>query len=294
MEPTLPPLRLLSVFEAVLRGNGVQNAARELNVTQPAISQAIRQLEDHIGAQLFDRSRRPAALTEAGRIMKRTTGEAFTILRDGVAEISKLRDQEDVSVTVACSVGVATYWLMPKLAAFYECFPDISVNVQATSQGAPAIGSGIDLAIRYGNGLWADGIVRELFREEVVPVCHPSVKIRFDKGSLTLASAPLLHVKSDDTTWLDWDGYLRRTNLPRNTAKGRQFTNYVQAVQAALQGQGVMLGWRSITHDHVRNGLLVPVDAPPLDPGLGFYLIEPETTGEKPPASLLSDFLIDH
>src|SRR3546814_3922902 len=75
MDSTLPPLRLLSVFAAVERHGGLRQAAAALNVSQPAVSQALRQLEDFLGTRLLDRRTRPARLTEAGRLLHQATVE---------------------------------------------------------------------------------------------------------------------------------------------------------------------------------------------------------------------------
>ena len=190
MVPVLPPLRLLTVFEAVFRNGSVQRAAAELNVTQPAISQALRQLETHIGVKLLDRSSRPAALTEAGRVLRSATSDGLGRIGGAIEQIRNQHSSDKGSVTVACSVGVATYWLMPQLAQFYDEHADISVSVMTTPLGAPLLSAGVDLAIRYGSGKWADGAVTKLFDERVVPVCSEPLKQRLDDEGVDLYARP--------------------------------------------------------------------------------------------------------
>ena len=278
MPRALPPLRLLTAFEARVRTGSAQAAANELNVTQPAISQSLRQLEDHLGARLLDRGRRPAELTEAGRILKDAVTEGLDRIAGAVERIRLAERAGAGAVTVACSVGVATYWLMPRLARFYDRHPEVAVNVVTTPLGAPALAEGVDLAIRFGHGRWRDGRVAKLFDEEVRPVCGPSLLER-SGGRIDLAKAPLLHVRAQEESWLSWPVYLRRAGLPRHEGTGRSFTNYVQATQAALAGQGVLLGWVSISAGLVAEGRLVPVGAPPLRPPDGFYLLAREDAG---------------
>ena len=111
-----------------------------------------------------------------------------------------------------------------------------------------------------------------------VIVCSPgrnfvTLKIETDEGLHGIGDATLLHVDADDGSWVRWPRYLRVAGLPANTRTGLHFTNYVQATQAALGGQGIMLGWRSITGDLVREGRLVAfLDAPMIPPD-GFYLV---------------------
>jgi LysR family transcriptional regulator, glycine cleavage system transcriptional activator len=288
----LPPLRLFAVFEAVMRTGSPQRAAEEMNVSQPAISQAIKALENHIGAKLLDRRTRPPVLTEAGRILQRAVTTGLGQISTAIAEVNALHQMSEQSVTVACSVGTATYWLMPRLTEFYRNHPDVSVNVMTTAQGAPAFAANIDMAIRYGLGDWTDGRVIKLFEDSVVPVCHPTLLQRFIQDGKSLAGLPLLHVNSGDESWLGWRDYLRLAGLPESRVTGRNFTNYVQATQAALDGQGVMLGWQSNTADLIKKNDLVALPFLAVQPKEAFYLVIAPMSRTKPFASALADWLI--
>src|SRR3546814_1911376 len=103
MDSTLPPLRLLSVFAAVERHGGLRQAAAALNVSQPAVSQALRQLEDFLGTRLLDRRTRPARLTEAGRLLHQATVEGLGRIAEAVAEIRRLDTEDQRSLRIACS-----------------------------------------------------------------------------------------------------------------------------------------------------------------------------------------------
>ncbi|SLN27661.1 LysR substrate-binding domain-containing protein [Roseisalinus antarcticus] len=270
--PAFPPLRTLLAFAAVARTGSIQAAAAELNVTQPAVSQAVRQLESHVGADLLDRSRRPARPTEAGQMLAEALAEGLGRIDSCLAHIRRTGTQGGRTVTVACSIGVATYWLMPRLAAFYQTDPDLTVNVITTQMGAPDLAEGVDLSIRYGHGRWSDGQVRRLFAETVEPLCLPALRERF-AGPVPPEAVPLLHVHSAEQSWVTWRDYLRRTGQPAIAARGQAFTNYVQATQAALEGHGLILGWRSITGALAAAGQLVTAGLPRLAPRDAFYLV---------------------
>lgn len=283
-----PPLRLLTVFEAVVRRGGARAAAAELNVSQPAVSQSLKLLEAHLGARLLDRGTRPASLTEAGKLLHRATVEGLGRIREAVDEIARLSRIDDEAVTVACSVGLATYWLMPRLALFYDRHPGLAVNVRTTQQGAPPLASGVDLAIRYGDGSWADGDVRLLFPECVEPVCSPALAGRLRDSPRWFEAATLIHVDVDDETWLTWRAYLRRIGQDGG-GRGLRFTNYVQATQAALAGRGVMLGWRSITGDLVKEGPLARIVEEAVIPREAFYVVA--AARPRPPAAIVLAWL---
>lgn len=285
-----PPLRLLLVFETFLRTGTTQRAAAELNVTQPAISQALKSLESFVGTPLLDRSRRPPVLTEAGRILQSGITDSFGRISLALDQVSELKAGAAKAVTIACSAGTATYWLMPRLANFYGSHPDVAVNV-LTTEGAPEFQGNADLLIRYGLGDWADGTSIKLFAEEVVPVCSPSIVDKI-KGKRGLQSATLLHVKSREASWLGWEDYLSLHAMGANKEVGRHFTNYVQATQAALQGQGVILGWKSNTADLLKEGRLVTFGAPQYKPKEAFYLVQKASSRPRAAVKQIADWLI--
>lgn len=289
----LPPLRLLSVFDAVLREGGIGRAAQALNVTQPAVSQAIRQLEDHLGLTLFDRSTRPAPLTEAGQILHQAVASGFEGMRAAIARAQELQAAAEGSLTIACTVGTATYWLMPSLTGFHGAHGEIAVSVRTTAQGMPRLGPGVDLAIRYGRGDWGDGRVERLMVESVVPVCSPGLARAIAAAGGGLERVPLLHVDAGMSDWMGWGAYFARIGRPQpgRAQPGRQFTNYVQATQAALGGLGVMLGWRSNVGALVMSGELVALPMPVVLPEEGLWLVLPPGAGPRPALAALVAWL---
>ena len=272
MTPPLPPLRLLTAFAAVAGSGSIQAAAARLNVSQPAISQAVKQLEDHVGVALLDRGRRPARPTEAGETLAAAIRAGLGQIAEALEAVRLASAGHDGTVTVACSVGVATYWLMPQLTAFYRAHPDFLVNVMTTPTGAPPLAEGVDLAIRFGHGRWTDGTVHLLFDEAVEPVCTPQMRARHGAAVAPWAVS-LLHVRASEPSWLSWADYLRATGQPPVQREGQVFTNYVQATQAALEGHGMLLGWRSITEALCAAGQLVPAGLPRLKTPDAMFLV---------------------
>jgi DNA-binding transcriptional LysR family regulator len=285
-------LRLLTVFDTVLRAGTVQKAASHLNVTQPAVSQALKALEAYVGVSLLDRHTRPSTPTEAGRLLQAGVSEGFARIADAIEDIRTLRGQEESAVTIACSVGTATYWLMPRLADFYNQHPQIAVNVTTTPNGAPGFAPGIDLVIRYGLGEWQDGTVCKLFDEKVLPVCSPLLAETLGKRR-NLEGAVLLHVITSEKAWMGWREYFMHSGQPESRGPGRNFSNYVQATQAALAGQGVMLGWQSNVGDLVREGRLVALDVHAVIPREAFYLVTAHRPREKAARDILAAWLRD-
>lgn len=252
----LPPLRLLVTFDAVHRLGSMRLAAGELNVTRPAVSQTIKTLEATIGVALFDRSAKPARLTEAGERLARSTRIGLGQIADTIEEIRLEAGGEGRHLTVSCTLGMATYWLMPRLSKFYARRPDTMVNVQAPPSDMPAFSTGIDIALRYGATRWTDGETFKLFDDQAYPAGRPEVIDRV-AGHLDLRDAPLIHVRSPQGHhWPGWPDYFTTKAMDRPVGPRQHFDNYVQATQAALDGRGVLLGWRSITDALVADGRL--------------------------------------
>lgn len=253
----LPPLGLLSAFDEVVRSGSMRDAALRLNVTQPAVTQSIKALEAHIGVRLFDRSTKPARLTIAGAQLAGAVRDGLGQIETAIEDIRARELTNARQVTVACTLGMATYWLMPRLPDFYARHPGIVVNVQAPPSGLLAIGSAIDVALRYGRGEWDDGETVRLFDERVCPVGRPSLIRALQDKDVDLPRAPLIHVlTSGSSNWADWQEYFRKRGVRHGPLGGERFDNYVQAVQAALDGRGLMLGWRSITRRLEEEGTL--------------------------------------
>ncbi|WP_339114843.1 LysR substrate-binding domain-containing protein [Thioclava sp. GXIMD2076] len=269
----LPPLRLLTTFEAIARHGSMHLAAARLNVTQPAISQSLKALEDHVGAQLLDRSTRPARLTEAGEILARAVREGLGRISVAVEDIRDMAGLGGQQVTVSCTIGMATYWLMPRLPDFYAKHPEITVNVQAPASDLPHLAPGIDIAIRYGTGNWHEGRTFKLFEERIFPVAAPALLERLQREGIGLEAAPLIHVRSPrNQHWAGWEEYFLARGIIRERLTGQTFTNYVQAAQAVLDGRGVMLGWRSIAAGAVREKTLCPWPDGELDLGTSYFV----------------------
>lgn len=251
----------------------MRDAASRLNVTRPAVTQALKTLEDHVGVILFDRGTKPARLTAAGEVLARATRNGLGMIGDAIEDIRVAAGLTSSHLTVSCTLGMATYWLMPRLPDFYARHPDIVVNVQAPPSDLPALTPGIDIALRYGSGGWRDGSSVRLFDERVTPVGRSQLVEALKRDAVDLAAAPLIHVRSPAAHhWEGWPDYLQRKGMGRPRGTAQIFDNYIQAVQAALDGRGLMLGWRSITESLVQDGSLASWPDGDCDFGTAYFL----------------------
>ncbi|MCV0395661.1 MAG: LysR family transcriptional regulator [Rhizobiaceae bacterium] len=288
----LPPLRLLVTFDAVQRLGSMQLAAAELNVTPPAVTQAIRALEDQVGVPLMDRGSKPSVPTEAGARLARATRNGLGLIADTIEEIRFSAGLAGRQITVSCTLGMATYWLMPRLHGFYRRWPDIMVNVQAPSSDLPAFSTGIDIALRYGAESWKDGETMKLFDERACPVGRAALIETAMADPEGLRTVPLIHVRSPHAHhWPGWPEYFASMNLGRPHGPKQVFDNYIQAVQATLDSRGIMLGWHSITDALVADGTLMALPGGGCDFGTAYYVTCGRESLRKSAAQAFMDWI---
>ncbi len=289
----LPPPNSLVVFEAAARHLNFTRAARELRVTQAAVSRQIQGLEDHLGVALFRRQPRSLQLTPAGQRLQAAVTMGLEHIANTAADLKRARSDGDV--TVATSVTFASYWLMSRLAKFRGAHPDIELRVVASAPVSDLANAGIDLAVRYGRGNWADVEAIHLLDNEVFPICAPS----YLQGRPTLAhprdllNETLLHLIEHDRNWVTWQVWLDAVGAGGEAQKrGLRFDNYLVLIQAALDGQGIALGGGRLADDLLARGSLVrPIDAT-LKSEQAFYLLIPNEVPLSESATLFKEWIL--
>lgn len=220
-------------------------AAAELNVTRGAISRQIKALEEEAGTALFSRETDGIVLTTEGE-------ELYSVLARGFSEASEAMHRirtgnKSASVTLASSNAFATFWLMPRMGAFWRTFPDVKVDHLISDNAQEFRNAKIDLRIRYGFGAWPDEHTELLFHEKVFPVCGPGYDGALDEEARAdIGAVELLHVDGVDPEWTNWDEFLRRAGVQHGPLLGRRFNNFTVLMQAAQDDQGVALGWQRL------------------------------------------------
>ncbi|ADU34687.1 LysR substrate-binding domain-containing protein [Variovorax boronicumulans] len=252
----LPPLDLLRSFEAAARQLSFTLAAGELHLTQSAVSRQIQQLEASLGVLLFERRHRALALTEAGGVLQRAVTDSLERLRDATARVRASAAPRQVAIT--CTPGFASLWLIPKLARFTGTHPQVDVRLSATLDVLDLDVSRLDLAVRFAP--IARGVGPALFEESVIPLCAPqvaaSLRALSDFSGLTLLT--IEYPDHSEAPTADWEPWLKVMGLEDLRVKSTlRFTQYADAVAAAVAGQGVVIGRLPLLRELVRDGRLV-------------------------------------
>ena len=296
MTRPLPPLNGLRAFEAAARHLSFKAAAEELHVTPAAISQQVRQLEEQCGRPLFRRLTRALALTDAGRAGAAPLGEGFARIAEAVALMRAPAPSRLVTVSVAPTFGAK--WLLPRLARFRSRHPDYDLRIDASDELAHFDGDGVDVALRFGRGHYP-GLVSECLMDEVsYPVCAPALLESGPplRGPADLARHTLLHVrwKMESDSAPNWQMWLRAAGLDESLAeRGPQFSTDAMALEAAIEGQGVVLAGTVVAAADLAMGRLVrpfpPDSAQPA--AFGYYLVYPEDKAAEPRVRAFRDWV---
>lgn len=167
----LPPLSALRAFEAAARHLSFKKAAEELAVTPTAISHQVRQLEEWLGQQLFERHVRRVALTREGRELFPSLREGFDLMIRGIDALRTPPSQE--VLTLSSTVAFTSKWLVPRVPAFRAACPGLDLRLHASDDAVDLRAGGVDLAIRYGRGVHAGLRSELLLQDRFAPVCSP-------------------------------------------------------------------------------------------------------------------------
>jgi LysR family glycine cleavage system transcriptional activator len=287
------PLQRLAVFEAAARHRGFSAAARELGMTQSAVSHQIAALEDELGLTLFTRVWRGVAPTEAG-------AHLAAALTRGLGDLAKAIDAARAiagghTLTVATDFGFAAFWLLPRLAELRAVMGGVDVRIVTRQEDFDPEAADEDVAIVFGEGPWPRCRSSLLVGEHVTPVASPAFLAEAAIGSMAdLVRVPLLHLDAPNRgRWLTWAAYGERIGLAAAAhAPELSFNNYILVVQAAIAGQGLALGWRPLVDDAIARGLLAPAPLPTLATGRGYHLVRPDRPVDPPGAAAFRRWLL--
>jgi LysR family glycine cleavage system transcriptional activator len=293
MGPRLPSLTGLEAFEAIARHGGLAGAAAELRVTRAALGHRVRRLEAQLGIALFARGPGGLTLTRAGLAALTDVRAAFARLRVATEALPTSRQRV---LRLSTTPTLAAKWLIPRLPSFHAAHPGIEVRMATTMRRVDFAREGVDLAIRYGSGVWPGLLAERLpVRDAVFPVCAPALPRA--APAVDLGAHTLLYVdyeRNDWHAWLTAAGVappMRRALLRR----GQSFDIAYLALEAAIQCQGFALGYAPFVEADLAAGrLIAPFDiAVPCTAGPDAWIVCPEATARSVEISVLRTWLLD-
>lgn len=275
MRRHLPSLSALQCFEAAAQHLSFTRAAKELHITQSAVSRQIRALEDQLGVQLFERKSHGLRLSTLGASYLPAIRTALD--RMEAATLQLLANQGTAGVlNIAVLPTLGTRWLIPRLPSFRAAEPDITLNISTRLTVFDLDAENIDVAISYGEQPWPNVVTYPLMGEMIAPVCSPEL-LRDGtelKSPADLKNQTLLQLVTRPGGWKDWfDGI----GLPgASTFRGPTFEHFSMVVQAAIAGLGIAVVPLFLVSDELASGKLVmPFKLPVRSPDR-YFMVCPE------------------
>lgn len=291
------PFTALRTFEAVARLRGFGRAAEELGVTQSAVSQQVKSLEEWLGLRLITRGSGRITPTEDGARLAAAVAQGFGKVAALCRELRETR-VDSLSINLSCLPGFAFLWLIPRLIGFDQVYPRFPVSITTTATPATFTDDEIDIAIRYGPGGYAGLHVERLLEEMLFPVCAPvllekgpPLRCAADLAAHTVLVDDVIDLGGSPPTWDFWAGETGAT-LPR-PARTRRFGQSNMVVQAAERGLGVALGRSPLVADALARGTLVRPFPGEAVSHFSYWIVCPAETLALPRIRAFRDWLVD-
>jgi DNA-binding transcriptional LysR family regulator len=284
----------LFVFEVCGRLLSFTKAAAELGVSQPAVSLAIRQLENAIGQDLFERRHRAIRLTEAGERFYHEVSASFERLLAAAREVNRATDAN--LVTLSISTAFANYWVMPRMSRLHRSHPAIDLRLQVVDKDVDLEYENVSLGIRRGRGNWEGYASANIAREEIYAVASPAYLAANPrpKSVEDLLEHQFIHLEEPFRPRPKWRDWFESFGIDFvDSGEGLRLNDYALVIQAAMAGEGIAIGWRHVTESLIAKRLLVPVLPQSWVTGEEFHLIWSDRTELSESAAQVRDWIIE-
>ena len=260
----------LRLFVEISRFSSFSKAASALNMTKGAISYQMKVLEQDLGLKLFDRHAHGTTLTSKGRRLVEISQDRYRAIETNLAI---LRGDENPSLTIGMSSYFASRWLSPRLMTFMQEQPDIQLRIQPMTQLFDLDQQGVDLAIRWGNGIWDDVEITPFMTMPAWPTGNSDAaeKVRQVGLARAFSEFTLLRDHDDSNAWSDW---FKFAGLPQRIQRDTLIIPDPNVrVQAVIDGQGIALN-DELTAREIEQGQLIQLSEIQLT-SYGYFLALP-------------------
>lgn len=291
MRRKIPGTDVLITFETAARHQSFTRAAAELSLTQSAVCRQVASLEQLLGVPLFNRIKKRLSLTDAGLLYARQVRESLARLERDTLSIMAHQGAGGV-LELAVIPTFATRWLIPRLSAFHDAHPEITLNLTTRADPFMFTDTPFDAAIHCGDPVWPGAVAEYLFGEEMVAVCSP--KLLHGRRTLApreLANLTLLHQSSRPEAWRQWFDMLHIDDI--NVMHGPRYELFSMLVEAARAAMGVALVPRFFVQGELTTGQLVIPCERTMTSERGYYLVYPERKSTSAALQVFMHWLVD-
>lgn len=285
--------RNLIVFDAAARLGSFTRAAEELNMQQPSVSAAIKQLEAALGVPLFVRGHRKVDLTTPGKRLFSDVSRALDDIDTSVRAVRQMGTSDHVTFNM--SSAFSYYWMMPKMRSFHDRHPDIDLRLQISDRDPDIDLENISLAIRLGDGNWPGVHTARIADEVIMPVASPQVMqaARNLRSIPNLMNERLIHLEEPIRERPNWEQWFAHHGIrDREFRAGLRLNDYALVLQAAVSGEGFAFGWEHIVQNLIQRNLLVARREWAWTTGNGVFLTWSKNKPLVPQAELVRDWII--
>jgi LysR family glycine cleavage system transcriptional activator len=289
VRPRLPPLNAIKAFEAAARLGSFTRAAEELSVTHGAISRQIRLLEDWLGAPLFRRTSRSAVPTQAGTDLLTEVGPALDRLADATLRLRSGAPVRGV-IRVSALPTFAMRWLIPRLSEFQRDHPGLELRIVTASTAAEQFRMDAD-AVISGPTRQSGWVGKRFLGEARLPLLSAQLLETCPlRTPADLQHHTLLHSATLPASWSRW---LAAAAVPDLKPMHEQvFEHFYFAIQAAIEGLGVVMGPLALVAEEVRARRLVAPFKEPALRGRGYFVYSRAASSDAPAIAALRQWLI--
>lgn len=285
----------LLAFVTIAREGSFTRAAAQLGVTQSALSQAMRALEERLEIRLLTRTTRSVAPTEAGERLVKAIGHRFDEIEQELDALTALRDKPAGTVRITCGDLVLRQVLLPKLSALLRDYPDIGIEFDVSYGFRDIVADRFDAGVRLGESIDQDMIA--------VPIGPPlrmaAVASPDYLASRTAPGKPedLLSHQCINLRLPTYGGLyvweFERRGRPVNVHVEGQliFNTTPPIVDAALGGMGIAFLPEDEVLQHLREGRLIRLLEDWCPPFPGYYLYYPSRRQPSPAFTLVLEAL---
>lgn len=267
----VPKLLGLQAFEATARLGSVSRAATELALTQSAVSRQLQALEGQLGVQLFHRSKKRLALTEAGAGYLHDIRSGLAVLGDATDALVS-RQGRGGTLRLATLPTFGAKWLVPRLPRFYADHPHITLELITRLAPFDFSMEQLDGAIHFGGENWSGAITEYLGKEEMIVVAAPSMASQC-RAPADVLRLPLLQITSRAFAWHAWLAVVGLTDAA--VTPYLQVETFAMGIEAVLAGLCVGILPRFFVTTEIAAGSLVTI-GPPVTSESAYYFVYPD------------------
>jgi len=270
MNKPLPSYNALRAFVAIGKHGNLKDSAAELFVTASALSHQIKNMEDMLDVQLFQRSKSGLSLTQEGKLIYDDLSHAFSLIQQSIQKLDAKPSTNILNISMLSTFAMR--WFIPRLSSFQKLHPDIEVRISTSIHEVDFEHEGMDCAIRSGHGNWQGLHAEYLFTETFTPVCNPSMAKHL-KTPQDLANHTLLHARLRPDDWQVW---LNAVNIDIQTEHEQTFETRNFAIQAAVDGVGIAIVDPSLVAEDIKAGRLTTPFSQTMADKSAYYFVYPK------------------